>query len=448
MSFVQVEKLRSVLGHLLEHVQPPASHPPRASTPAEAEAKPSTGKPSNTPFAPISIRWPSCPPPPTLPALLDALTAHDLVLLAAHSVILLHGARLDTSNSDKSAAASSEARAIAATTSTSSSPPPSSSAPLPYLPPSWNSSRLLYSLRYTLTTPITHPPSSSSDDLSNAEVLTADTPIAYLLTVKAVPLSGFLVLSAQLHHISPVDGAHSAVSPPYKVTLRCEEYVDVAHVLKHIASPSLTPVLPAGVYLNLDWLWSGVANGLMKRCMGPLWTLFFSPRAPAAHFMSPHLPDLPVDLLTVIVLYLGSRELVRLGQTCADLQALTSMPLFWRLLCDSECPTNERGAVDKEDWRAELIVRKRLKQEEARRNRFALVPVGLPIDIRGDRRNHVGGARGERPFFPFPLGRDVNDPLGLGEWRTVGGGRRWHTPMGDQLLNYREMPNEHWPMYD
>ena len=189
--------------------------------------------------------------------------------------------------------------------------------------------------------------------------------------------------------------------------------------------------MPPSIYLNLDWLVSGVANGLIKRCMGPLWTLFFAPNTPQAHFMSPHLPDLPVDLITCILVFLSSPDLARVSATSAALQALATTPLLWHLLCEAEYPMAERQGVGKEDWRAELIVRKRMREEEAKRNRFALVPVGMPMEARGGGGGwgEVRGAHG-RPFFPFPLGRDVNDPLGLGDWRRTGGVGQWHNPVG------------------
>ena len=102
-----------------------------------------------------------------------------------------------------------------------------------------------------------------------------------------------------------------------------------------------------------------------------------------------------------------------------------SHPLLWQWLCSVELDMSDRSLVAKDDWKSEFVIRRQRKREEMIRNRFALVPVGLPIDVRDDTRLGVGGARGERPFFrlPFPLQpHALDDPLRFREWRRTGFG--------------------------
>ena len=468
MSFTSVheQKLLSALAHVLPHITPPAQHSSSSNTRATAPSQPATPTVS---IAPIPVRWPLSPPPITPASLLHSLTAHDLLCLLVHAVLLQHGAKLVHHQSDQQAASQKAAAATAAVSGAAVQSPSTTSSPPHYtfLPSDWNRSSVLVSLRYMFTTPISHPPAADSDSLSNAEVLVADSPIAYLLTLKCLPMAGFLVVAGQLFHVSPVSGEHSAVSTPYKLTMRCSDYVDLEAVATYVekaAAPNSekaesesdaepAAALSVAVFRNVDRVMSGISNAIVKRCMGPLsdaaqrlshrsssaclpcaplpdsvvivcasaalccrWTTFFAPFSPADNFMSPYLPDMPIDLLVSILVYLPSSSLARLSCASSAMHAAASAPFLWQLLCQSELPSSDRGDVSKQDWKAEFVIRRRLRQEEQARNRLALVPVGLPVAVAWDDDDRRRRAERERPFFPlpFPHPADVNDPLGLG----------------------------------
>ena len=91
----------------------------------------------------------------------------------------------------------------------------------------WNSSRAGYRLRYTFSTPTSHPSTSHSDDTGEAEVLTADSSIVYELRLLLLPLSHYLIIDANLAHISPLDGTAEPVSTNHKLTLDVLNYVSV-----------------------------------------------------------------------------------------------------------------------------------------------------------------------------------------------------------------------------
>ena len=139
--------------------------------------------------------------------------------------------------------------------------------------------------------------------------------------------------------------------------------------------------------------------------------------------MSPSLPHLPFDLLLSVLLYLPSSDMARISAVSAAVSVAASSPILWQWLCSVELDMSDRSLVSKDDWKSEFVIRRQRRREEQHRNRFALVPVGLPVDVRDDRRLGVGGVRGERPFFrlPFPLQpHALDDPLRFREWRRNG----------------------------
>ena len=155
------------------------------------------------------------------------------------------------------------------------------------------------------------------------------------------------------------------------------------------------------------------------------WPAFFAPGSLDDRSVCPSLPSLPVDCLLSVLLYLPSADLARVSAVSAAMGAAASSPALWQWLCGVEVDMSDRALVAKDDWKSEFVIRRQRRREEAQRNRFALVPVGRPIDVRDDRRLGVGGVRGERPFFrlPFPLQpHALDDPLRFREWRRNGFG--------------------------
>ena len=421
----------------------------------------------------VSIRWPSLPA--SASQLADALTLHDLLVLLIHAAILQHGAQPVQSPPQQQQHAAQKAAGSSAAPSPEPSAQPqaqpdaaaSSAASGEFIPHGWNSSRGGYRLRYTLCTPTALP----------------DPPAVYELRLLLLPLSHYLVIDANLHALqpAPVDGAGSAVSANHKLTLDVRKYVSVDELSGCLArwqeavrerTDESAPVslrLSAWVYRDVALLLSAVSNALIKRCMGPLsahtrihctaaprsqsstlnehqsiclstgshsplscalcsWPTFFAPTSSETRSQPASLPSLPVDLLLTVLLYLPSTELARLSSVSAAVGSSASHPLLWQWLCGAELDMSDRNLVAKDDWKSEFVIRRQRRREELYRNRFALVPVGVPVDVRDDRRLGgvgVGGVRGERPFFrlPFPLQpHALDDPLRFREWSRTGFG--------------------------
>ena len=290
----------SALTDILAYVQPPQLAGPSSSAAFQGSGSGSHGQPepSSSPDpAAVSIRWPSLPA--SRQQLVDALTLHDLLVLLIHAAIVQHGAVPSVppqqTEQQPAAATSSAAFATAAVRSPS------------FIPNGWNSSRSGYRLRYSFSTPISHPSAASSDNSSAAEVLTADSSIVYELRLLLLPLSHYLVIDANMQHVSAVDGASSAISANHKLTLDVLNYVSVDELYGCVtrwmdrvrgqqpmagdeASDYSTPLtLSAWVYRDVALLLTAVSNAIIKRCMGPL-SAHYHLNLPPSHRPLPMLP--------------------------------------------------------------------------------------------------------------------------------------------------------------
>ena len=461
----------SALTDLLAYVQPPTLTGHSHAATSKANDSDSHAQRPARPSAPlVSVRWPSLPATPQ--QLLDALTLHDLLVLLIHAAVLQHGATPLLPQPTEQQAS------IAVPTQ---QPPAASHSPYSdFIPAGWNSSRSAYRLRYSFSAPFSHTTTSSAEHTSSDAEATADSPTVCEMRLLLLPMSHYLVVHASMRQVHTVEGANSDISANHKLTLDVLKYVSVdelcgcltrwqerARASDEAGGDNTALQLSAWVYRDVTLLLTAVSNAIIKRCMGPLsaahshclhstasaphslraapltssarlsrtvccvlcavcsWTTFFAPNSVDDRFLSPSLPHLPVDLLLTVLLYLPSVQLARVSCVSSTLSAAASSPLLWQWLCSVELEMSDRSMVAKDDWKSEFVIRRARKREEMNRNRYALVPVGVPIDVRDDRRLGVGGVRGERPFFrlPFPLQpHALDDPLRFREWRRTGFG--------------------------